>query len=134
MAADPSADDARFESHWVARRADGPAKTRDMRDSSPEDSWALAKVWLPTHLRTTQDLNASVSRGGQTVRQNPGICGSPGREARMGRFYFHVRMGDELIPDDEGRDLPDLSAALREAQLAARELLADAIKAGQDQA
>ena len=50
----------------------------------------------------------------------------------MRRFYFHVRMGDELIPDEEGRDLPDLSAALREAQLAARELLADAIKAGKD--
>ena len=50
----------------------------------------------------------------------------------MGRFYFHVRMGEELIPDEEGRDLPDVPAALREAQLAARELLADAIKAGKD--
>jgi hypothetical protein len=48
----------------------------------------------------------------------------------MGRFYFHVRAGDELTPDDEGMDLPDLSAAKREALLGARELLAEAIESG----
>jgi hypothetical protein len=48
----------------------------------------------------------------------------------MGRFYFHVRAGDELTPDDEGMDLPDLSAAKREALLGARELLVEAIKSG----
>jgi hypothetical protein len=48
----------------------------------------------------------------------------------MGRFYFHLRAGDELIRDDEGVDLPDFSAARREATLAARELLAEAIKSG----
>jgi uncharacterized protein DUF6894 len=48
----------------------------------------------------------------------------------MGRFYFHVRAGDELTPDDEGMDLPDLSAAKREAVPSARELLAEAIKSG----
>jgi hypothetical protein len=48
----------------------------------------------------------------------------------MGRFYFHVRVGDQLIRDEEGIDLPDFSAARREAIESARELLADAIKAG----
>jgi len=48
----------------------------------------------------------------------------------MGRFYFHLRAGDQIVPDDEGVDLPDLSAAQREAILAARELLAEAIKSG----
>jgi hypothetical protein len=50
----------------------------------------------------------------------------------MGRFYFHLRQGDELIPDEEGQDLPDVSEALHEALMAARELLAEAIKAGKD--
>ena len=48
----------------------------------------------------------------------------------MGRFYFHLRAGDELTFDDEGLDLPDLSAAKREAMLTARELLVEAIKSG----
>jgi hypothetical protein len=51
----------------------------------------------------------------------------------MGRFYFHIRAGDELIPDDEGVDLPDLSAAQREVLLAAREVLAEAIKTGKSE-
>jgi hypothetical protein len=48
----------------------------------------------------------------------------------MGRFYFHVRTGDRLTPDEEGIDLPDLAAAHHEAVLAAREVLADAIMSG----
>jgi Domain of unknown function (DUF6894) len=48
----------------------------------------------------------------------------------MRRFYFHLRAGDELVPDEEGIDLSDLSAARREAIEAARELLAEAIKDG----
>jgi hypothetical protein len=48
----------------------------------------------------------------------------------MGRFYFHIRAGDELTRDEEGIDLPDFSAARREAIGAARELLAAAIKDG----
>jgi hypothetical protein len=47
-------------------------------------------------------------------------------------FYFHVRTGDELITDDQGQDLPDLSAARHEAELAARELLAEAVRAGKE--
>jgi hypothetical protein len=48
----------------------------------------------------------------------------------MGRFYFHIRAGDELTRDEEGIDLPDFSAAKLEALLSARELLAEAIKSG----
>lgn len=48
----------------------------------------------------------------------------------MGRFYFHLRSGEELLRDDEGQDFPDCSAARQEAELAARELLAEAIKDG----
>ena len=48
----------------------------------------------------------------------------------MGRFYFHLRAGDELLRDDEGQDFPDASAARHEAELAARELLAEAIRTG----
>jgi hypothetical protein len=49
------------------------------------------------------------------------------------RFYFHLRAGDELLRDDQGQDLLDLSAARHEAELAARELLALAIRAGEEQ-
>jgi len=48
----------------------------------------------------------------------------------MARFYFHLSEGDQLIIDDEGLDLPDFSAAQREALLGAQELLAEAIKSG----
>jgi hypothetical protein len=47
----------------------------------------------------------------------------------MAQYYFHFKKGDRLAIDDEGQDLPHFSAAVREAELAARELLADAIKA-----
>jgi len=47
----------------------------------------------------------------------------------MGRFYFHLQADDQIVPDDEGVDLPDLSAAEHEAILAARELLAEATRA-----
>ena len=43
----------------------------------------------------------------------------------MGRFYFHVRKGDELIPDEEGRDLASLLRELStEEDEAGRGLLA----------
>jgi hypothetical protein len=47
----------------------------------------------------------------------------------MGRFYFHLRAGDQLIPDEEGLDLPDVSAARHEAMRSAGEILAAAIRA-----
>ena len=48
----------------------------------------------------------------------------------MGHFYFHLRAGEQLILDVEGLDLPDISAARREAIKSAREILAAAIRAG----
>ena len=51
-------------------------------------------------------------------------------EVAMSRFYFHLQAGGQVVPDDEGTDLPDLSAAQREAIQSAREMLADAIKSG----
>ena len=48
----------------------------------------------------------------------------------MRRLYFHLRAGDELLLDDEGQDFPDSLAARQEAELAARELLAEAIRDG----
>jgi len=51
----------------------------------------------------------------------------------MARFYFHFLEGTSLATDDEGIELPDLSAAVREAELAARELLAEAIKTSKSQ-
>lgn len=50
----------------------------------------------------------------------------------MGRFYFHLREGNELIPDEEGSEFPDVTAALRQARLNARDLLVDALKAGKE--
>ena len=48
----------------------------------------------------------------------------------MARFYFHLQDGGELIPDPEGTELPDCDTARQEAFQSARELLANAIKAG----
>jgi hypothetical protein len=48
----------------------------------------------------------------------------------MATFYFHLKQGDELVIDEEGSNLPDLTAARDEALQSARELLASAIKAG----
>jgi plasmid stability protein len=50
----------------------------------------------------------------------------------MGRFYFHLRREGELVTDDEGTELPNVRAARREAEQGAREMLAEAIKAGGD--
>jgi hypothetical protein len=48
----------------------------------------------------------------------------------MGRFYFHIRSGEQVIVDQEGMDLPDVNAARLEALAAARHILADAIRSG----
>lgn len=48
----------------------------------------------------------------------------------MPRFFFHARDGGDLIEDPDGSDLPDLRAALAEAEAAAREAIAGRIRAG----
>jgi hypothetical protein len=46
------------------------------------------------------------------------------------RYYFHIRSVDDVALDEEGTNLPDLSAARRLALASARELLGIAIKEG----
>jgi hypothetical protein len=48
----------------------------------------------------------------------------------VARFYFHLQQGGELITDPEGTESPDCDTARQEALQSARELLANAIKAG----
>jgi Domain of unknown function (DUF6894) len=50
----------------------------------------------------------------------------------MPRFYFRLHTGDDRISDEEGADFKDLSAAKKEADMAAREMIAVAIKAGDE--
>jgi hypothetical protein len=51
--------------------------------------------------------------------------------ALMPRYFFHLQKANEAV-DEEGLDLPDEQAALKEAVASARELLAEAIRAGRD--
>jgi hypothetical protein len=77
-----------------------------------------------------QRANAS---GSQPSEQEPGPwrCRFNNKsEGAMGRYYFHFQSGDKLVPDEEGIDFLDYTAAYREAVQSVRELLADAIKAG----
>jgi uncharacterized protein DUF6894 len=50
----------------------------------------------------------------------------------MSRFYFHIRFGDQIVIDHEGSDLPDPAAAREEALVSARQILADAIRSGNE--
>jgi hypothetical protein len=50
----------------------------------------------------------------------------------MQLYFFHLVKGDEIIEDCEGSKLPNIEAALREAELALRELVAHAILAQND--
>jgi hypothetical protein len=50
----------------------------------------------------------------------------------MGRFYFHIRTREQLLVDQEGTCLPDSGAARQEALTAARYILADAIRSGNE--
>ena len=50
----------------------------------------------------------------------------------MPKFFFHCKDGDELRPDPEGMEFPDTDHAIKEAIMAAREIVADAIRAGKE--
>jgi hypothetical protein len=50
----------------------------------------------------------------------------------MSRYYFHLRFDDRTIADQDGSDLPDAAAARQEALVAARQILADAIRSGSE--
>ncbi|WP_455272944.1 DUF6894 family protein [Rhizobium herbae] len=48
----------------------------------------------------------------------------------MSKFYFHVRDGTTFEEDTIGIELPDLISAKREANTAAREMLAERLTSG----
>ena len=50
----------------------------------------------------------------------------------MPRFYFHYRTDDELIPDAEGSELPDLTAAEHNAAALAKAIVEHAASTGGD--
>jgi hypothetical protein len=50
-----------------------------------------------------------------------------GEETAMAKFYISFRNGGELAEDQDGTELPSLTAAKELAMMSARELLADNI-------
>ncbi|AXV17719.1 hypothetical protein CYG48_18060 (plasmid) [Neorhizobium sp. SOG26] len=50
----------------------------------------------------------------------------------MPGYYFHVRIDGALQADIEGMDLPTHTAALEEAILGAREIVADRVRNGEE--
>ena len=50
----------------------------------------------------------------------------------MSRYYFHLRLVDRVIADQDGIDFPDATSARQEALTAARQILADAIRFGSE--
>ena len=49
----------------------------------------------------------------------------------MPHYYFHVCNGNGFIEDEEGRDLPDDSAARDVAVSGARDIMAEEMRSGQ---
>jgi hypothetical protein len=47
----------------------------------------------------------------------------------MPRYYFDIHKNEQVVPDLDGVEMPDLAAAVDEAHFAAREMIAEAIKA-----
>ena len=45
----------------------------------------------------------------------------------MAHFYFHIRDHREFTEDTQGVDLPNLAKAIEEAELAAREMVAEMV-------
>jgi hypothetical protein len=48
------------------------------------------------------------------------------------KFFLHLIAKGEILEDDEGTDLPNVGAAIREAESALREIVAAAIKGADD--
>jgi hypothetical protein len=46
----------------------------------------------------------------------------------MKRYYFDIRDGDGLAPDEEGLELPDIEAVQQEAALSPADLARDAVR------
>jgi hypothetical protein len=52
------------------------------------------------------------------------------RQREMPLYFFHIKEGDEVLPDMEGVDHPDLEAARAEAIEAIRQIVSDAVRFG----
>lgn len=50
----------------------------------------------------------------------------------MPRYYFHIREGNVLMPDDEGRFFPGLPAARNELMASLREIVSERLLHGTD--
>ena len=48
----------------------------------------------------------------------------------MSQYYFHLRVGDRLITDEDGMECGDEATARSEAVSAAREVAAERVKSG----
>lgn len=48
----------------------------------------------------------------------------------MARYYFHIHDSHGLVPDDEGRELPDLETVRRQALKGARSIISDDVMHG----
>ena len=48
----------------------------------------------------------------------------------MGRYYFHLSDGENILRDNEGADLPDTEAAAERALDSARDILSAEIRMG----
>ena len=55
-----------------------------------------------------------------------------GREAPVPRYFFHIHDGRETIPDTFGLELPDEAAVGKTTVEGARDLMAEAIRRGED--
>ena len=49
----------------------------------------------------------------------------------MTHFFFHIRDNRQFIEDTEGVDLPDIVRAIEEAEIVARELVAEMVLKGE---
>jgi hypothetical protein len=106
---------------------DEPANTINDRRRRRLLCRGVKESYSPTKPRAVSLLSVYLAGMGNGALPNgPSYRAHP----RLYRYYFHLRAGDELTPDEEGIDLPDFSAAQREAILSARELVAEAIISG----
>lgn len=48
----------------------------------------------------------------------------------MPTYYFHLREAGQMLADEEGADLPDLSAAKERALAAARDIISSDVRNG----
>ncbi len=53
-----------------------------------------------------------------------------GAAADMGRYYFRVHDSGGLVPDEEGRELPDLETVRKQALKGARSIISDDVTRG----